>query len=338
LKEIAQKRLRETVELINVDLLGRREQSMHQRWLSVIVAFIVLAASCSKDRPATVTAPTSQPSPNSAPTLTAIQVGVLGNVDPTFGVGQSQQLWALGTNSDGTATDLTNTAVWRTSNPVVATVSSGGVVSTGALGGAQITASVRDVVGSLGITVSTGCQLTLNPPRMAFGPFSNYATVNVTAVPSDCRWSVTSDAAWLPFTYDPGRSGNGSFYYSVPGNSTPSARSANLIVRGTDGVTAIHGIEQEKPQSCSYVVNPDRSSFSLAGGTASFQVDTTPDDCRWTAYIDSFYGVIVTGQSGTGDGSVTFRVNPSSYQRDGSVQIRGLSGQNPPGVHTFSLR
>jgi hypothetical protein len=84
-----------------------------------------------------------------------------------------------------------------------------------------------------------------------------------------------------------------------------------------------------------YVVNPDRTNFSLAGGTASFRVDTTPDDCQWT---DSFYGVIVTGQSGTGDGSVTFKVSPSSYQRDGSVQIRGLSGQNPPGVHTFSLR
>jgi hypothetical protein len=115
---------------------------MNQRWLSATVGFIVLGVSCSKDHPAAVTAPTSQSIPQTTgPTLTAIQVGVLGNVDPTFEVGQSRQLWALGTNSDGTATDLTNTAVWRTSNPVVATVSSGGIVSTGALGGAQITAS-----------------------------------------------------------------------------------------------------------------------------------------------------------------------------------------------------
>jgi hypothetical protein len=313
---------------------------MNQRWLSSIVAFIVLGASCSKDHPATVTAPTSQSPQNPAPTLTAIQVGVLGNVDPTFEVGQSRQLWAIGTNSDGTATDLTNTAVWRTSNPVVATVSSGGVVSTGALGGAQITASVRDVVGSLGITVSneTACQLALDPPRMAFGPFSNYANVKVTAVPSDCRWSVTSDAAWLPFAYDPGRSGSGSFSYSIPGNSSPNGRSANLIVHATGGVTAIHSIQQEKPLSCSYVVSPDQTDFPLAGGTASFRVDTTPDDCRWTAFIYSFYGSIVTGQSGAGDGTVTFTVRPSSYSFSSTVEIRGLSGQNPPGVHTFTLR
>jgi hypothetical protein len=196
------------------------------------------------------------------------------------------------------------------------------------------------VVGSLGITVSTetGCQLTLNPPRMAYGAFQNYGSVTVTAVPSDCRWTVTSDSSWLPLTYDPGRSGSGSFNYSVPGNSTPNGRSANLIVKGPGGVTAIHSVEQEKPLSCSYVVSPDRSSFSLAGGTATFRVDTTPDDCGRTAFIYSFYGSIVTGQSGTGDGSVTFKVNPSSYQNDGTVEIRGLSGQNPPGVHTFTLR
>jgi hypothetical protein len=126
---------------------------------------------------------------------------VLGNADAAFEVGQTRQLWALGTNSDGTATDVTNTATWRTSNPVVATVSPAGVVSTGALGGAQITASVRDVVGALGINVSalSGCQLTLNPPRMTYSPFANYGSVSVTAVPSDCRWTVSSDASWLPY-------------------------------------------------------------------------------------------------------------------------------------------
>jgi hypothetical protein len=317
-----------------------RGQIMNLRRLSVAAAFMVLGA-CSSKSTSTATAPPSptvlSPTP-SGPTLTAIQVGVLGNADAAFEVGQSRQLWALGTNSDGTATDVTNTATWRTSNPVVATVSPAGVVSTGALGGAQITASVRDVVGSLGISVSTSCQLTLNPPRITYGPFERYGDVSVSAVPSDCRWTVSSDASWLPFTYDPGRSGNGSFSYEVPGNSTPSARSANLIVKTTSGVTAIHAIQQEKPQSCSYVVIPERSEFSRAGGTASFRVDATPDNCRWTASISSFYGSIVTGQSGTGDGSVTFSVNPSPYQQNGSVEIRGLSGQNPPGVHTFTLR
>src|SRR5215510_14969408 len=104
--------------------------------LSVLAACMVLGACGSKSSSTAVTPSPSPTVPTPAgPTLAAIQVGVLGNAEATFGVGQSRQLWALGTNSDGTTTDVTNTATWQTSNPVVATVSPAGVVSTGALGG-----------------------------------------------------------------------------------------------------------------------------------------------------------------------------------------------------------
>jgi len=67
-------------------------------------------------------------------------------------------------------------------------------------------------------------------------------------------------------------------------------------------------------------------------------VDTTPNDCRWTASISQYEGSIVTGQSGTGDGSVTFSVLARSYSTSGSVVIGGLSGENPAGVHTYVIQ
>jgi hypothetical protein len=72
------------------------------------------------------------------------------------------------------------------------------------------------------------------------------------------------------------------------------------------------------------------------GRTGTFHVDTTPNDCRWTAFIYSFYGSILKGQTGTGDGDVTFMVLPNSSSD--TVQISGLSGENPPGVHTFEVQ
>jgi len=91
---------------------------------------------------------------------------------PTLESGQSKQFWALGSYADGTTSDLTNTATWRTSNPVVATVSAGGMVTGGGLGHADITASVSSVTGGLGIDVgSLGCRYVVDPPRLVFSEF-----------------------------------------------------------------------------------------------------------------------------------------------------------------------
>lgn len=311
------------------------------RWLFCALAVIFLAG-CDESSTGVSTVPSPiAPTPTlpTAPVVSAVHVGVAGNAEPTFELGQTKQFWALASYSDGATSDVTNSARWQTSNPVVATVSSTGLVTAAAFGAATITASVRERVGSMGLAVQpSGCRFTLDPPRLVFGPFANWGNVTVTAVPSDCRWSVASDAAWLQFRYDPGRSGDGGFGYSVPGNSTPHPRSANLVVVGTGGTSAVHVVEQERPRSCSYVAIPALTRLTLAGGTASFRVDATPDSCRWTTFMYSFYGSIVSGHSGTGDGSVTFSAHGSSYSNSITIEVRGLSGENPPGVHTIQLQ
>ncbi len=316
---------------------------MVPRWAScVLVATLIGACADSPRDTSTLPPPPSAPTPTPpiGPTLTAIRVGVAGNAEPTLDLGQSKQFWAQGTYSDGTTSDLSNSALWQTSNPVVATVSPAGLVTAAAYGAASINASLRTTAGSLALTVMpvAGCRYEVDPPRLVFGAFDSYAIVNVTALPGDCRWTVSSDASWLPFRYDPGRSGSGSFDYGVPANTSPKPRSAHLVVTGIGGASAIHAVEQERPRTCSYVVIPAQTQLTLAGGTGSFRVDTTPNDCRWTAFMYSFYGSIVTGQSGTGDGAVTFSTPVSTFSTAREVRIFGLSGENPPGIHTIVLR
>lgn len=304
--------------------------------LRAALTYALLVSACSS-------APSTTPSPltPTVPVVTSIQVGVLGNGSPVLEPNQGKQFWALGSYADGTTVDLTNTALWRTSNPVVATVTSGGLVTGGGVGHADISATVSTVTGALGVEVAVppGCRYVVNPPRLIFSAFGGSSTVSVVASASDCRWRVTSDASWLQFSYDPRVSGSGTFFYSVPGNSTPSIRDANLVISGTDGTTAVHSLEQERPVSCSYVVTPDHSDIPLAGGSRSFRVDTTPNDCRWNATAPSYSPIHITsGSSGTGNGVVTFTVPALSYPTTGTVQVAGLSGQNPPGIHTVVIK
>jgi uncharacterized protein YjdB len=67
--------------------------------------------------------------------------------------GQTQQLVATATFSDGTTSDVTSQASWSSSATGIATVSSSGLVSGVAMGTAGITASYGGQSGSSTVTV-----------------------------------------------------------------------------------------------------------------------------------------------------------------------------------------
>ncbi len=71
-----------------------------------------------------------------------------------FQVGQSQQLAVTGSYSDGSTGNLTSSAVYTSSNPSVATVNGGGLVTGVASGTATITATLEGISASALATVS----------------------------------------------------------------------------------------------------------------------------------------------------------------------------------------
>ena len=132
-----------------------------------------------------------------------------------------------------------------------------------------------------------------------------------------------------------GRSGR--FAYVVPPNSTPAARTTNLVVTTSSGATATHAISEDRPVGCSYVTQPDELVFAASGGTGQFNVTTTPGDCQWRLVNGmSALGVTITsGFSGTGAALVRYSVqaHTRSVDADGYLEIAGLSGLNPNGRH-----
>jgi hypothetical protein len=268
--------------------------------------------------------------------VTTVEVGVSGNAGTQLSPGETRQLFARANRSDGTTIDVTNLAIWQSSNPSIATVSNGGVLTAAAEGAVDVFATHDKVRGALRAEIR-GCEVVVSPSASSFSAFGGAQTIDVVASTTECRWTARGDAGWFPFVYEPARAGSGSFTYNLPPNSTTAIRSANIIVTSANGATAAHAITQSRPVSCSYVAQPEEATFSAAGGSGSFQVITTPNDCRWNASSTlNALGVFITsGFSGMGNAKITYSVqaHARNVDVDGYIEIAGLTGQNPPGRH-----
>ena len=294
---------------------------------------LVLACGGSKSPTAATPAPPSV-------TVTAVQVGIAGNASSTLAPGESRQLFAMATQGDGTSMDVTNLATWQSSAPGMATVSASGLVTAAAEGAVDVSATYKSTKGSLHVDV-VSCTVSVTPPTAAYTAFGGSATLTVSVNAPSCRWTARSDQSWFPLTVEPSAAGSGSFSYTLPPNSTASARTAKVIVSVPNGVTAAHTVTEDRPLGCSYVTVPEDLTFTASGGSGQFNVVTTPGDCQWNIVNGmSSLGVSITsGFSGRGAGLVRYTVqaHTRSVDADGYVEIAGLSGLNPNGRHHIIL-
>jgi len=82
--------------------------------------------------------------------------------------------------------------------------------------------------------------------------------------------------------------------------------------------------------TCTYTVSPTNQSFSSNGGIDSISV-TTQSGCSWTVTETLDWVSILSGSSGTGNGTVTYSVsvNNTEQSREGTITI---------GNQTFTIR
>jgi hypothetical protein len=284
-------------------------------------------------------APPTTPSP----TTSTVQVRATGDASGTIEAGQTRQLAATATLSNGSTSDVTQQATWQSSATNVATVSAAGLVTALAEGTADISATYQSVKGTLGVGVrALRCAVTISPSTASFDPFGGAGAVQVQVSAPACKWSARSDAPWLPFTFEPPSAGNGSFGYTAPPNSTTETRTGNIVVTTQSGETATHAITVNRTTGCSYVTEPEESVFTAAGGTGQFRVVTTPNNCQWNLVngMQALGVQIISGFSGTGAGQVRFSVQAHTrdVDADGYLEIAGLSGANPNGRHHIIIR
>ena len=127
-----------------------------------------------------------------------------------------------------------------------------------------------------------------------------------------------SNASWLTVMGSGSGQGNALVTFSVTANTATQSRTGAVTIGGqTFTVT-------QNASACAYSISPTSQTVTAAGGTESVAVTTTTG-CSWTAASSATWITVTSGATGSGAGSVSFTIAPStsSTQRTGSLMIAG---------------
>jgi hypothetical protein len=188
-------------------------------------------------------------------------------------------------------------------------------------------------------TTTAACSYALSPQSATFPPSGGSGSLTVTTG-TNCSWSIdrAADAEdWIPSLFSGRKVGTATVSYSVLPNRAFQSRSGRLLLYGTQPQElATHVVYQGTP-TCLYSVSPTQATVPAAGGTGTFVVTAQPGDCSWTATPNASWLAIVSGSSGTGTRTVTYRADVSSgAARKADIAVSGLTGINPPALFTLT--
>ena len=137
---------------------------------------------------------------NNGPTLRSIQVaGLSGNVI----AGETHQLTATASYSDGSTKDVTSSATWTSTDSSVASVAAGGMLTAKGSGQCSVSAKIGSIGGSVAVTVIPGLvSIAVTPANpsiavntdvqfFATGTYSDNSTQNLT---SQVTWASLNTA------------------------------------------------------------------------------------------------------------------------------------------------
>lgn len=236
------------------------------------------------------------------------------SVPATSGSGSAIAVSAAG----GCAWTATTTASWITITGGASGTGNGSVTFTfTANTGSGRTGTISIGTQTHTVTQAGSCSTSIAPPSQSVpataGPA---ASITVTAA-AGCNWTATPSQSWLTITSGASGSGNGAVGVSVDANTGP-ARSATITIAGQT-----HTVNQAN--GCTYSLSPTSHSLNQDAQTAPAITVTTAAGCTWTAVANNSFITVQNGDSGTGPGTVTYKVtkNNGNSPRTGTLTIAG---------------
>lgn len=170
------------------------------------------------------------------------------------------------------------------------------------------------------------CSYEIAPASATYTKDGATGSFNVTA-PGHCSWTATSNAAWVAVTAGQG-AGAGTVTYTVDRNRDAVNRSGTITVaEKTFTITQSGDLGV-----CEYSVSQIQFNPCMSAPYDLTTTITTRQGCTWTAAPGASWIAVTGGQSGTGSGTVTFRVSDNwDLPRQGVVMLRWptvTAGQN----------
>ncbi len=123
------------------------------------------------------------------------------------------------------------------------------------------------------------CTFAVDLPALRLGPSPESVMVRVTNS-STCAprtRTVTTTVPWITPGMTLPTEPTVDFFFQVQGNSTGLARTGVVVIDGEAAITVTQGIS-----ACVTAVTPASVTFPVAGGQATFSVQTSTPDCFWT--------------------------------------------------------
>src|SRR5258706_55285 len=151
-------------------------------------------------------------------------------------------------------------------------------------------------VGSQTVTITQAgppCNFAINPNSANISAQSQTGSLRLTGL-AGCAWTASSNASWLQITSASSGTGPATIGYSAQANTTTTPRSGAISVAGLTFTVNQAGV-------CAYTLNPASLSFSSAGGSGMFTVNSGVG-CAWTTTSSASWIRIISGQTGAGSG------------------------------------
>jgi Bacterial Ig-like domain (group 2) len=272
----------------------------------------------------------------SAPNLSSIQVS---GQNPTLIAGQSEQLKATGSYSNGSTQDLTSSVTWSTSSSNTATIAPGGLLTAKASGQCSVSASSSGVKGSFSLTVDpslvsisvTPASVTVAPGTtqqlIATGNYSDNSTQNLT---TSVSWSSSSTGA------------------ATVSSTAPTMGLARAVASGSAIITATLGsvsgtasLTISSASATSIAVTPVNPTLPLGvtqqfTATGTFSDGSTQDVtnvAKWTSSSTKVASITASGfESSANTGTSTIS---ASF---GGVSGSSLLTVNAANLNTISIQ
>lgn len=172
-------------------------------------------------------------------------------------------------------------------------------------------------------SVPTSCTYSIAPTVLSIAAVGGTAAPIAVTASAGCAWAATSGAPWLTIVSGESGNGNGTVSISVAANTATTARTGTLTVAGQ--TFTVNQEAAPVPPPCSISISPAGQSVGSAAGTGTTITVTAGPACAWTATSNTSWLTLLTGASGTGNGTVTYRfdANDAGLTRTGSLSIGG---------------
>jgi uncharacterized protein YjdB len=194
----------------------------------------------------------------------------------SLAAGQSQQLTATGTFSDGSTQDLTNQVAWSSSSSSNVSVSTTGVATAVQVGAATITATENGISGTDSVTASSAVitAISVSPASVTLGAGQTQQFAATATMSDGTQPTVTSSVHWS--VSDPSKA-TVSNSAGSNGFLTTSAAGTTNVVASSGSVTGSASVTIQGATLSSVAITPNPVSLP-AGTTQTLMVTGTYSD------------------------------------------------------------